>query len=260
MKTIKYQPFPNIKNFYIQISTSGEPLWVKYQNKKYSFQLKIRKGGYIPKLGLILCQAISKIVNNKKVLDLGTGETGLMAIFSAKYGATRVIGSDIDSYAVKWAKCNACLNNVTNSKWINSDLFKKIDGKFNLIISNPPQMPMLRGSLHDSGGKDGRRLINKIIKLTPKYLLPGGELIMVIFDFLGIDKDYGSGISIFQLLRKAGFKPSIIAKSKRLISPIGNTTKAISLIKKIYPKYTFTKNGQDELYHEVCVVRGVLIS
>lgn len=258
MKTTKYLPFPKIKNFFLQSTTTNIVLWLKYINRKYSFRLKIKKDGYVPKTGLILCQATSKIVNKKSVLDLGTGETGVVAISSAKYGATSVIGSDIDNGAVKWAKYNARLNHVANSKWINSDLFREIDGKFDLITSNPPQMPMLKGSLHDFGGRDGRKVINKIIKLAPKYLLLNGELIMVIFDFLGVDKDYGFRTSIFQLLRKSGFKPSIIAKIKRVVSSTGKTMESIPLINKKYPEYVFRKNKRGELYHQAYVVKGSL--
>ena len=56
---------------------------------------------------------INNLVNvkNKTVLDVGTG-TGIQAINALKKGAKKVIGIDINPYAIETAKENALLNKL----------------------------------------------------------------------------------------------------------------------------------------------------
>lgn len=76
-----------------------------------------------------------KIEKGDSVLDLGCG-IGILGIVAAKMGAD-VMMSDINKRAVKIAKMNAKSLKI-NAKTINSDLFSKIDGNFDVILTNPP--------------------------------------------------------------------------------------------------------------------------
>ena len=73
---------------------------------------------------------------NVKVLDLGTG-SGSIAISMAKNINSDVTAVDISQEALDVAKNNAILNNV-EINFINSDMLDKVEGKFDVIISNPP--------------------------------------------------------------------------------------------------------------------------
>lgn len=73
---------------------------------------------------------------NVKVLDLGTG-SGSIAISMAKNINSDVTAVDISQEALGVAKNNAILNNV-EINFINSDMLDKVEGKFDVIISNPP--------------------------------------------------------------------------------------------------------------------------
>ena len=90
----------------------------------------------------ILVEEVLKIAKNKRnptILDLCTG-SGAIAVSLAKYLPTaKIYASDISEKALEVAQLNAKNNDVENSiEFINSDLFEKIEGKFDIIISNPP--------------------------------------------------------------------------------------------------------------------------
>lgn len=79
-----------------------------------------------------------KIFKNDKVhiLDIGTG-SGAIAITLNKELNSIVDAVDISDDAINLAKENNKLNN-TSVKVIKSDLFENINGRYDIIISNPP--------------------------------------------------------------------------------------------------------------------------
>lgn len=254
LRTVVYNPFASIKNFYLIIDAKLTPKFLLYDNFSKSYKLIIKPGGHIPKSGILLSQNISSLVLNKKVLDIGTGETGVMAIHSSKCGAKKVVACDVNQKSLLWARKNSQANHIKNIKWIKSSLFDKLKGKFDFIISNPPQMPMKSGPLHDSGGIDGRSYIDKIIEDAPQYLEPGGSLVLLVFDFLSAVKKYGTKRTIFSSLKEKGFKTSIIASEKRFIRRGGQTEKSIKYIKKVYPKFNFFKDKKGRIFHRVFIL------
>lgn len=70
------------------------------------------------------------------ILDLCTG-SGCIAITLQKELNCNVVASDISSSALDVAKKNAVINKV-DITFYESDLFKNIKGRFDVIISNPP--------------------------------------------------------------------------------------------------------------------------
>ncbi|MBA2840452.1 release factor glutamine methyltransferase [Methanococcus maripaludis] len=121
-------------------------------------------------------------VKNKSVLDVGTG-SGIQAINAVKQGALKVIGIDINPYAVECAKINSELNEINPEKlkFKTSDLFKNINEKFDVILFNAPYLPTsdeekLEKYLNYAfdGGKDGREVLDKFLDEVANYLKKDG--------------------------------------------------------------------------------------
>ena len=259
MKLTNYIPFEGISNYSLEYDNKDQPTTLYFKDKpENSFRLKIKPNGYIPKSGVFLCQSITPFVKGKSILDIGTGETGIISIFSSKHGAWNVTAVDIDKETINWASHNGNINILNNIKWLVSDKYKNVNGKFDLIISNPPQLPMVNGSFHDAGGEDGRIEIDQIIQSAKNYLNKNGSIIILVFDFLSTNKQFGQKISIFDLMKSYGLTPSILSEIERIIRPEGKTYEALKDIEKYYPKYKFKKNKLGELKYKMQVIKGDL--
>ncbi|MDR2644666.1 MAG: peptide chain release factor N(5)-glutamine methyltransferase [Endomicrobium sp.] len=107
------------------------------------FEFKVDKDVLIPRpeteILVEVALKIAKEKNKKSVLDLCTG-SGCIAISLAKLGVFEdIVASDISVNALAIAKENVLINNASNIKFIESDIFEKIpDCKFDMIVSNPP--------------------------------------------------------------------------------------------------------------------------
>ena len=126
------------------------------------------------------------------ILDLccGSGAIGL-AIASERQEAT-ILATDISFGALEVAAENRQTHELTNVKFLVSDLFTNVDGRFDLIVSNPPYIPSadIEKLMTDvcefeptqalDGGDDGLDFYRQIIASAPQYLEPNGQLILEI--------------------------------------------------------------------------------
>lgn len=145
-----------------------------------------------------------------KVLDIGTG-SGCIACIIAKLTDAQVIGIDISKDALQIALDNSSKLGLFNKAvFRKSDLFSNIREKFDLIVSNPPYIPIKEKSrLQVEVGfepeaalfakdEEGIEFYDKIIKEAPEYLNKNGYL---MFE-LGINQ----ARLIKELMLQQGFK------------------------------------------------------
>lgn len=125
-----------------------------------------------------------------KALDIGTG-TGYIAICLAKHGV-EVDATDINEQALAVAKENAALNNV-HINIFHSNLFEKIDKKYDLIVFNPPvgnapdgiksfarKLPLARflAPLYISLSMGRKKILSNFFKDAAKHITPKGKIII----------------------------------------------------------------------------------
>jgi len=140
-----------------------------------------------------------------KVLDLGTG-SGVLAVLASKLGASEVVATDVSRRALRVAAENIKLNQVSNVELRFGDLYHPIheDERFHLILCNPPMTPSPTPLPRFTwGGTDGRRVLDLAILGAPKYLEPGGRLLIPAVSLVGIGRT-------LRMLRRAGLSPRVL--------------------------------------------------
>lgn len=160
---------------------------------KYSF---LTDNGVFSKSGIdfgtrVLLESIPIANFKEPILDVGCGY-GVIGITIAKETKQRVTMCDVNKRALHLSKMNAEKNNVS-VEIIESDAYQNIDGKFNVIVTNPPI-------------RAGKKVVYDIVMNAKNYLETDGQLYIVI------RKEQGAKSMIRDL--EEIYKVSIINKEK----------------------------------------------
>lgn len=151
----------------------------------------------------------------KDVLDLCTG-SGAIGVSIAKYADCLVTMSDIAKSALEIAKKNAITNSIIDKcNFVLSDIFENIEGKFDIIVSNPPYIKTRVINTLDAevqkepmlaldGGEDGLDFYKVIAKNSYKYLNKNG--------ILALEIGYDQKEEVINLLQETGKYTGIYSK------------------------------------------------
>jgi len=128
----------------------------------------------------------------ERILDLCTG-SGCIGIGAASvFTEAEVDLSDISADALAVAESNIGLHGVRDRvRTVQSDVFENIDGRYDVIVSNPPyvdagdlaSMPdeyRHEPELGLAAGQDGLDIAHRIIAGAANHLTPGGLLIVEV--------------------------------------------------------------------------------
>ncbi|MFM1524170.1 MULTISPECIES: peptide chain release factor N(5)-glutamine methyltransferase [Helcococcus] len=143
-----------------------------------------------PETELLVDEVLKENLDGKTILDIGTGSGAIAISLDLEAKNCKIFGSDISINALKIAKKNSKSLN-SNVEFIESDLFQKIDRKFDIIVSNPPYLSEDEYDKVDEilyyepknafvGGKKGYEFYENIIKNASKYLNENGKLFFEI--------------------------------------------------------------------------------
>lgn len=192
-RIVKVSECKKVLEIYDQRIT-GRPLWyIVGDTDFYGYSIKVDERVLIPRPETEqLVEMALKLVNEgDEVLDLCTG-SGAVAIAIAcetKGKRVRVTASDISEDALKLARENAERNGA-EVRFMKSDVFDGIYGRFNVITANPPyvrtgEMQELQKEVVGfeprialDGGEDGLDIYRRIAEKIRNFLIPGGTLIL----------------------------------------------------------------------------------
>lgn len=177
---------------------TGKPLWyIIGDTDFYGYTIKVDERVLIPRPETeeLAALVVGVAEEGQSILDLCTG-SGAIAISVYKEleksnRKAKVTAVDISADALELAKENAEANEA-EILFIQSDLFSRIRGRFDIIVSNPPYIPSaeiqtLQREVKDyeprlalDGGADGLDIYRRIAKDASKYLNRGGVLMMEV--------------------------------------------------------------------------------
>ena len=157
---------------------------------------------------ILVEEALKYLKPGMRFLDLCTGSGCILLSLLRFCPGAEGVGADLSPEALQTAEKNRARLGVP-AVLVESDLFEKIEGTFDLIVSNPPYIRreeiaglMEEVRLHEplmalDGHEDGLYFYREIAGRSPRYLKPGGMLCLEI----GFDQ----GESVPALLRAEGF-------------------------------------------------------
>lgn len=127
--------------------------------------------------GSELLLSAMKVPTGARVLDVGCGY-GILGMAAARVGAGSVEMTDVNLLAVAAAGENITLNGLTNVTVYPGDALGEVQGRFHLILSNPP---------FHAGKSVDYQIAEAFISQSRRYLERGGELLIVCNKFIGYD-------------------------------------------------------------------------
>lgn len=162
---------------------------------------------------ILVEEVLKELHDGMRVLDMCTGSGCILLSLLHYSNDCEGLGVDLSAEALKVAGRNV-LKVLTPEKaehahFLQSDLFEKVEGKFEIIVSNPPYiasaeveklMPEVRD--HEprmalDGTEDGLYFYRRIIEEAGKHLVSSGML------FFEIGYDQGQAVS--ELMRTEGY-------------------------------------------------------
>lgn len=192
LTSIKMSKFIAAKDF-AKLRAEGKPLWQVFGKANfYGYNIQISDKVLCPRNDTeFVCEAAIALVNSdSKVLDMCCG-SGCIAIAIAGEKGAEVVAADISDDALNQAKENIKLNNLeTLVSTQKTDMFKNIQGKFDVIICNPPyiktadilsldaEVKNCEPHLALDGGDDGYDFYRIIAKDAKKFLKENGALVL----------------------------------------------------------------------------------
>lgn len=160
---------------------------------------------------ILVEEVLRELQDGMRVLDLCTGSGCILISLLHYSNYCQGMGTDLSPEALEVARSNgrALLGAEKEYSFIESDLFERVEGKYDIIVSNPPYirqaeitslMPEVRE--HEprmalDGGEDGLAFYRRIAAESPVYLNGGGRL------YLEIGWDQGDAVQ--ELLLERGF-------------------------------------------------------
>ncbi|MCL2630885.1 MAG: peptide chain release factor N(5)-glutamine methyltransferase [Firmicutes bacterium] len=153
-----------------QVILRAKELSTKYEVRSTNLGLiqnsefRIQNEGNINNNSTPMPYALCPMPSPLRILDLCTGSGAIAIAIKKNVPDAEVFATDISEDALSLAKENALAQN-TDISFIKSDMFKEVEGQYDIIVSNPPYIPT----------KDIETLDNMVKYHEPRIALDGGE-------------------------------------------------------------------------------------
>lgn len=203
---------------FIRRRATGEPLqYITGEQDFMGLTFKTHESTLIPRYDTecLVEEAMMHLHDGMRILDMCSG-SGCILLSLLKYSNDCVgVGAELQSAAVALARENAEKLGI-EATFIESDLFGQVEGKFDIIVSNPPYIESKVIETLDrevrehepmsalDGGADGLDFYRRIVDEAREYLTRGGMLFFEI--------GYNQAEAVSELLRLKGYTDIVVKK------------------------------------------------
>lgn len=152
---------------------------------------------------------------NLQIMDMCTGSGCILLSLLANLKHALGIGADLSEKALEVAKRNGQELGIEAS-WINSNLFDRVLGEYDIIVSNPPyiETAVIDGLMDEvknheprmalDGDEDGLFFYRRISEEAGEYLKPGG--------LLAFEIGYNQGEAVSRLMKENHYRDIRVVK------------------------------------------------
>ena len=148
-----------------------------------------------PETEMVVEQSIALLKDTSSICEVGVGSGCIAISILAEVNGAQAVGLDVSPRALAVARRNAERHGVADRlRLVESDVFDRLgrDGRFDLIVSNPPYVPVrdldgLQAEVRDfepvialTDGGDGLSVVRRIVDQAPMFLVNGGYLLIEI--------------------------------------------------------------------------------
>lgn len=135
-------------------------------------------------------EMLPHVKSNTRILDIFSGSGCIGLAMLTKIKNSQVVFAEKNDRALAQIKKNIKINHRDKKRFwiIKSDIFSRVNGRFDYIFANPPYIPINRRlKIQKSvlkyeprealfGGQDGIKYIKKFLKQAPNFLITGGKI------------------------------------------------------------------------------------
>ncbi|MCX5713858.1 MAG: methyltransferase [Candidatus Omnitrophica bacterium] len=197
-------------------------------------KIKARGRFYWDLTTIILRRALlANVADRQRVLEIGTGEYGILAVFLAKKRKIDLTAVEIVPGFIDTSR-EIAKNNRVDIRIILSDMFENVDGLFDVIYWNLPYVPTEFGTkfykIRDKnlavglegwhGGPSGLELFDLFLKEAPAVLKETGRIIA------GLNTYFVPQPQILEIIKRRGLSLDSVCGSAL------NPSKAFVITKK----------------------------
>lgn len=206
----------DIEEYQILIEQRGKHIPLQQLTKEayfYGMKFFVNENVLIPRQDTeVLVEqvlSLSKGKENLKLLDMCTGSGCILLALLANLKQASGTGVDLSEKALEVAQRNGKELGIEVS-WVQSDLFDKVSGSYDIIVSNPPyiETSVIEGLMDEvklyeprmalDGTEDGLFFYREITMQAGKYLKNNG--------ILAFEIGYNQGKAVSEFMKENGYE------------------------------------------------------
>jgi len=176
----------------VQRRLRGEPLaWITGSVTFCGLRIRVDPRVYVPRFQSepLVRLAVTRLPSRGSALDLCTGSGAIARTLLFERPEARVVASDLDERAVACAVSNGV-------SAYQGDLFepfaRELEGEIDVVVAVVPYVPtpslallardtfVFESSLSYDGGTDGADILRRVVAESPRFLRPGGALLLEV--------------------------------------------------------------------------------